>query len=64
MRRLISLSCTGVLLASMATGCYIKKETVREPRATSNTTVERRSTVESVPGDTEVRTKTTVEKNY
>jgi len=48
----------------MATGCYVKKETVREPRATSNTTVERRSTVESVPGDSEVRTKTTVEKNY
>jgi len=48
----------------MATGCYVKKETVREPRATSNSTVERRSTIESVPGDTEIRTKTTVDRNY
>ncbi len=66
MRRLISLSCASVLLASVATGCFVsRKETIREqPRATTNTTVERKSTVETVPGDTEVRTKTTVEKNY
>ena len=63
MRRLISLSCASVLLASMATGCYIKKETVRD-NPSHSTTVERRSTVDTIPGDTEVRTKTTVEKNY
>jgi hypothetical protein len=58
------MSCAGVLLAGMATGCFVsRKETVREePR--SATTVERRSTVETVPGDTSVRTKTTVEKEY
>ena len=62
MRRLISLSCTGVLLAGLATGCYIKKETVRDNPSRS-TTVERRSTVDTVPGDTEVRTKTTIERD-
>ncbi len=62
MRRMIAMSCASVLLASVAAGCYIKRETVREqPR--SNTTVERRSTVETVP-DTEIRTKTTVEREY
>lgn len=64
MRRLISLSCAAMLMATAATGCFVRtKETVREvPK--SNTTVERRSTIETVPGDTEVRTKTTVERNY
>lgn len=61
MRRLIAISCASVMLAGAATGCYIKKETVRDANPT---TVERRSTVETVPGDTEIRTKTTVEKNY
>lgn len=60
MRRLISLSCASVLLAGLASGCYIKKETVRDNPSRS-TTVERRSTVDTVPGDTTVRTKTTVE---
>lgn len=64
MRRMIAMSCASILLASAATGCYIKKETVREPGRTSNTSVERRSTVETVPGDTQIRTKTTVEKDY
>ncbi len=59
MRRMITFSCAAMLVASAASGCYIKKETVREP---STTTIERRSTVE-VP-ETEVRTKTTVERNY
>jgi len=63
MRRLISLSCTSVLLAGLATGCYIKKETVHDNPGHS-TTVERRSTVDTVPGDTEIRTKTTVEHDH
>jgi hypothetical protein len=63
MRKLISISCVSLLLASAATGCFVsRKETVREVPKSSNTTVERRSTIETVPGDTEVRTKTTVEK--
>ena len=57
MRRLIAISCASVLLASA--GCYIKKETVRDGH--KDTTVERRSTVETVPGDTQIRTRTTVE---
>jgi hypothetical protein len=61
---MIAMSCASVLLASAATGCFVsRKETIREPQSKS-TTVERRSTVESVPGDTEVRTKTTVEHDY
>lgn len=64
MRRMIAMSCAGFVLASAATGCYVsRKETIREnPRA--NTTVERRSTVETVPGETGVRTRTTVERDY
>lgn len=63
MRKLIATSCASVLLASLATGCFIsRKETIREPR--SNVTTERRTTVETVPGDTEVRTRTTVERDY
>ena len=63
MRRVIAMSCASVLLASLATGCFIsRKETVREPG--SSVTTERRSTVETVPGDTEIRTRTTVERDY
>ena len=63
MRRLIAMSCASVMLASLATGCFVsRKETVREGR--SNVTTERRSTVETVPGDTEIRTRTTVERDY
>lgn len=63
MRRMIAMSCASVLLASLATGCFVRtKETIREPR--SNVTTERRSTVETVPGDTEIRTRTTVERDY
>ena len=62
MRRLISISCTGLLLAGLASGCYVKKETVRDNPSRS-TTVERRSTVDTIPGDTEVRTKTTIERD-
>jgi hypothetical protein len=43
-------------------GCYIKKETVRDGHR--DTTVERRSSVETVPGDTEIRTRTTVEHEH
>jgi hypothetical protein len=60
MRRMIAMSCASVLLASVAAGCYIKRETVREPR--SDTTIERRTTVD-VP-ETEIRTRTTVERDY
>jgi hypothetical protein len=58
------MSCAGMLLASVASGCIIsrKKETVREPDR--STTVERRSTYDTVPGDTEIRTRTTVERDY
>lgn len=57
MRRLIAISCAGVLMATAGAGCYIKKEKIHEP-----TTIERRSTVETVPrADTEIRTRTTVE---
>jgi hypothetical protein len=46
------------MLAS--TGCYIKKERVVDgPR--TDTRVEKRTSVETVPGDTEIRTRTTVE---
>lgn len=63
MRKVIAMSCASVMLASLATGCFIsRKETIREPR--SNVTTERRSTVETVPGDTEIRTRTTVERDY
>ena len=63
MRKAIAMSCASMLLASLATGCFVsRKETIREPR--SNTTVERRSTVETVPGDTEIRTRTTVDRDY
>ena len=62
MRRLIHISFAAALLSTMAAGCYVKKETVREPH--SNTTVERHSTTETIPGDTEVRTKTRVEHEY
>jgi hypothetical protein len=51
--------CASVLLASAVSGCYVRKETVREP--TSSTTVERHTTVETAP---EVRTRTTVEHDY
>jgi len=47
------------MLASAASGCYIKKETVRDGH--QDTKVERRSTVETIPGDTQIRTRTTVE---
>jgi hypothetical protein len=57
MRRLIAVACASVLLAS--TGCYIKKETVRDGHR--DTTVEKRTSYETVPGDTEIRTRTTVE---
>lgn len=60
MRRMIAMSCASVLLASAAAGCYIKRETIREPR--SDTTIERRTTVEHAP-DTEIRTRTTVERD-
>lgn len=62
MRRMIAMSCAGVLLAAMTSGCFIsrKKEIVREPR----TTVERHTMTETVPGDTEIRTRTTVEHEH
>ena len=60
MRRLIAISCASLMLASA--GCYIKKETVRDGHR--DTTVERRSSVETVPGDTEIRTRTTVEHEH
>jgi hypothetical protein len=63
MRKVIAMSCASVLLASLATGCFVsRKETIREPG--SNVTTERRSTIETVPGDTEIRTRTTVERDY
>ncbi len=62
MRRLMPIAFAAVLLSTAATGCYIKKETVREPH--SSTTVERHSTTETIPGDTEVRTRTHVEHEY
>jgi len=61
MRKILAMSCASFVLATAATGCFIsRKETVHEPR--SATTVERHSTVETVPG--EVRTRTTVEHDY
>jgi hypothetical protein len=63
MRKLMHVSFAAVLLSTAVTGCFIsRKETVREPR--SNTTIERHSTTEVVPGDTEVRTRTRVERDY
>lgn len=65
MRQFIAMSCASVLLASAATGCFVsRKETVHDVAPRTNTTTERRSTIETVPGDTEVRTKTTVEHDY
>jgi len=61
---MIAMSCAGVLLAGVTSGCFIsRKETVREPHS-RDTTIERRSTVETVPGDTDVRTRTTIERDY
>jgi hypothetical protein len=57
MRKLIAMSFAGVLLVGTFGGCYIKKEKIHEP----TTSIERRTTVESVP---EVRTRTTVEHDY
>ena len=64
MRRFTSISLAAVLLLGAASGCFIsRKETVKEP--SSRTTVERHSSsVETVPGDTEVRTRTHVEHDY
>jgi len=64
MRRTMSISLAAVLFAGAASGCFIsRKETVREP--SSRTTVERHSsTVETVPGDTEIRTRTHVDRDY
>lgn len=64
MRRLIHISFAAVLLSTAATGCFVsRKETIREQPRT-NTTVERHTTTETIPGDTEVRTKTRVEHEY
>ena len=62
MRRMIAMSCAGILLAGVTSGCFIsrKKEIVREP----STRVERHTTTETVPGDTDVRTRTTIERDY
>ena len=62
MRGFMSVAFAAVLLSTAATGCYIKKETVREPH--SSTTIERHSTTEAIPSDTEVRTRTRVERDY
>jgi len=59
MRRLIAVTCASVMLAGAASGCFVsRKETVREPRTS---TYEKHSTVETAPGDTEIRTKTTID---
>lgn len=62
MRRMIAMSCASIMLAGMTTGCFIsrKKEVVHEP----STRVERHTSTETVPGDTEIRTRTTVERDY
>lgn len=62
MRRMIAMSCASMLLAGAASGCFIsrKKEIVHEP----SSRVERHTTTETVPGDTEIRTRTTVEHDY
>lgn len=62
MRRMIAMSCASILLAGVTSGCFIsrKKEIVREP----STRVERRTSTETVPADTEIRTRTTVEHGY
>lgn len=62
MRRMIAMPCASIKLAGAASGCFIsrKKEIVREPSAR----VERHTTTETVPGDTEIRTRTTVEHDY
>jgi hypothetical protein len=41
---------------SATTGCYVRKETVREP--TGSTTIERSTTTDTVP-QTEIRRRTT-----
>lgn len=59
-QRIVPLA-VAVFLVSTASGCFTfhKDETVREP---SSTTVERRTTTQTLPQtDEEVRTRTTIE---
>ncbi len=61
MRKALSISLAVLFISTASTGCFIshKTETVREVPRTSSTTIERNSTVETVPSD-EAHTHTTV----
>jgi hypothetical protein len=50
-----------VFAISTATGCYVRKETVREP--TASTTVERSTTSDTVPQE-EIHRRTTTVEHY
>ena len=59
-------ACLGllVLASTAATGCFVsRKEVVREVPA-STTTVERRSSVQTIPDADVVHRETTVERTY
>ena len=54
--------CLVILMSMPMLGCfYSKKETKEVP---TTTTIEHRSTVDTVPAETEVHKKTTVERTY
>jgi hypothetical protein len=50
-----------VFAISTATGCYVRKETVREP--TASTTIERSTSTDTVPQE-EIRRHTTTVEHY
>ncbi len=66
MRKMANIGLGLVLLTSTAaTGCFVsRKETVREVPTASKTTVERSSSVETVPQADVVHRETTVERTY
>jgi hypothetical protein len=63
MRKFAYVSLVALCMAG-ATGCFVsRKETTREV-PTSSTTVERRSTVETVPQGEVIQKRTTTETTY
>ncbi len=55
--------CLVILMSTPMLGCFNSKHETREVPS-STTTIEHRSSVETVPAETEVRKHTTVERTY
>lgn len=63
MRTTISLTLAALCMSAAMTGCFVsRKETVREVPVAPTTVESSRTTVETAPPASEVRTHTTVEK--